>query len=100
MGRPMLPPLAAFFFLALLFSAGAPPDVAHAAETPAYVAMGASLAFGVGAPEPRTGGYVGLVHSALQKSDRYRERGLQLVNRAVPGATTADLLIPGGQLGS
>ena len=100
MGRPLLPPLAAFFFLALLFSADVPPDAARAAETPAYVAIGDSLAFGVGAPEPRTGGYVGLVHSALQTSDRYRERGLQIVNLAVPGATTADLLIPGGQLDS
>jgi len=100
MGKPLLPPLAAFLFFALFFSAGTPPQPAHAAETPAYVAIGDSLAFGVGAPEPLTQGYVGLVHGALQTSERYRDRGLQLVNLAVPGATTADLLIPGGQLDS
>ncbi len=87
-------------FFGLFFSADLPPPPAHAAETPAYVAIGDSLAFGVGAPEPRTQGYVGLVHGALQTSERYRDRGLQLVNLAVPGATTADLLIPGGQLDS
>ncbi|HET8945159.1 MAG TPA: GDSL-type esterase/lipase family protein [Dehalococcoidia bacterium] len=100
MGRLLLPPLAAFFFLALLLTPGAPAATGQTAGTPAYVAIGDSIAFGVGAPQPRTGGYVGLVHKALQTSDRYRESGLQLVNLAVPGATTADLLLPGGQLDS
>ena len=100
MGRRLLPPLAAFFLLALTFSGDASPHPAQAAGTPAYIAIGDSLAFGVGAPEPRTGGYVSLVHSALQTSDRYRDRGLELLNFAVPGATAADLLLPGGQLDS
>jgi lysophospholipase L1-like esterase len=106
------PPLAAFFFLVLVASSPVvaqapgpgPPGIgavlAQAAETPAYIAIGDSIAFGVGAPEPRTNGYVGLVHRALQTSGRYQDRGLQLVNLAVPGATTADLLIPGGQIDS
>ena len=100
MGKLLLPPLAAFFLLALVFSPDAPPATAQTADTPAYVAIGDSIAFGVGAPQPRTQGYVGLVHKALQTSDRYRERGLQLLNLAVPGATAADLLIPGGQIDS
>lgn len=100
MGRLLPPALAAFFFLALLLGPEALPGSVGAAETPAYVAIGDSIAFGVGVPEPRTEGYVGLAHKALQTSDRYRDRGLQLVNLAVPGATTADLLIPGGQVDS
>lgn len=99
MGRLLLPPLAAFFLLALLVSPQAPP--AHAAaETPAYIAIGDSIAFGVGAPQPRSDSYVALVHQALQTSERYRDSGLQLVNLAVPGTTTADLLTPGGQVDS
>ncbi|HET9477589.1 MAG TPA: GDSL-type esterase/lipase family protein [Dehalococcoidia bacterium] len=100
MGKLLLPPLAAFFFLALLLSPNAPPAAAQAGGTPAYLAIGDSIAFGVGAPQPRTGGYVSLVHNALRTSDRYQDSGLQLLNLAVPGATTADLLIPGGQLDS
>ena len=55
----LLPPLAAFFSL--------PPSPlaarrqrAHAAETPAYIALGDSLAFGVGAANPAAEGYVAL----------------------------------------
>ena len=100
MGKLLLPPLAAFFFLALLLAPDNQSATAQTAGTPAYIAIGDSIAFGVGAPQPRTQGYVGLVHRALQTSDRYRDRGLQLLNLAVPGATTADLLIPGGQVDS
>src|SRR3990172_7063960 len=92
MGRLLPPLLAAFLSLALL------PGQARAEETPAYVALGDSLAFGVGASDPVAGGYVGLAFDALRKSDRYRERGLELVNLSVPGATSADLLLEGGQL--
>ncbi len=91
MGRLLPPLLAALLSLALLASQ------ARAEETPAYVALGDSLAFGVGASDPAAGGYVGLAFDALRKSDRYRERGLHLVNLSVPGATSADLLLPGGQ---
>jgi len=91
--RRLLPLLAAFLSLALLA-----PAPAAAKETPAYVAIGDSLAFGVGASDPATGGYVALTFGTLQGSDRYRDRGLELVNMGVPGATSSDLLLPGGQL--
>ena len=89
----LLPLLAAFLSLALL----APPPVA-AKEAPAYVALGDSLTFGVGASDPVTGGFVAITYDALRKSERYRDRGLDLINLGVPGATSADLLLPGGQL--
>jgi len=91
--RRLLPLLAAFVSLALLA-----PAPAAAKETPAYVAIGDSLAFGVGASEPATGGYVAVTYNALSNSDRYHDRGLELVNMGVPGATSSDLLLPGGQL--
>lgn len=90
----LLPLLAAFLSLALL-APGAP---AAAKEAPAYIAIGDSLAFGVGASDPASGGYVGLTYDGLRKSDRYKDRGLELLNLGVPGATSADLLLPGGQL--
>jgi len=91
--RRLLPLLAAFVSLALLA-----PAPAAAKETPAYVAIGDSLAFGVGASDQATGGYVALTYGSLQSSDRYRDRGLELVNMGVPGATSSDLLLPGGQV--
>ncbi len=97
MGKFALPPLAAFLFLALcvLPAAAAPSGQAVA---PAYMALGDSLAFGVGVPDPSSSGYVALVHDALRGSERYREVGLDLVNLASPGATSSDLVAPGGQL--
>jgi len=92
--RRLLPLLAAFLSLALL----APSVPAGAKEAPAYVAIGDSIAFGVGAAVPGEGGYVALTYDALRKSDRYRRRGLDLVNLGVPGATSSDLLLPGGQM--
>ena len=86
--------LAAFLSLALL----APATPAAANEAPAYVAIGDSLTFGVGASDPATGGYVAITYDTLRKSERYRDRGLDLINLGVPGATSADLLLPGGQL--
>src|SRR3989304_2431168 len=47
---------------------------------------------------PATGGYVALTYGTLRSSDRYRDRGLELLNMGVPGATSSDLLLPGGQL--
>lgn len=92
--RRLSPLLAALLSLALL----APAAPAAAAETPAYVALGDSIAFGVGASDPASGGYVALTYDALRESDRYRDRGLELVNLGVPSATSSDLLLPGGQL--
>jgi lysophospholipase L1-like esterase len=98
-----LPPLAAILFLGLLLFAADRPsgEIARAeqgSDVPVYLAMGDSLAFGVGAEDPASGGYVGRTHEALRESDRYRDRGLELVNVAVPGARSADLPAPGGQL--
>lgn len=92
--RKLLPLLAAFLSLALL----AQSTPAGAKEAPAYIAIGDSLAFGVGASVPEEGGYVAVTYEALHKSERYRDRGLELVNLGVPGATSADLVLPGGQL--
>lgn len=92
--RRLLPLLAAFLSLALLAQA-AP---AGAKEAPAYIAIGDSRAFGVGASDPASGGYVAITYDALRRSERYRHRGLDLVNLGVPGAISSDLLLPGGQL--
>lgn len=80
----------------IAFVSLASPALGQAA--PAYIALGDSLAFGIGAAQPEEGGYVARAHAALLASDRYRERGLELINLGVPGATSADLLLPGGQL--
>jgi len=99
MGKALMPPLAAFFFLALLVS-GSPvrPAPAATADSPGYLALGDSLAFGIGAPDPVANGYVGLAYRSLEQSQRYRDQGLDLINLAAPGATSSDLLLPGGQL--
>jgi lysophospholipase L1-like esterase len=69
-----------------------------AGPAPTYLALGDSIAFGVGASDPGEGGYVALVYKALRASQRYRGQDLQLVNLSLPGATSADLVAPGGQL--
>ena len=92
--RKLLSLLAACLTLALL----APAAPVGAKESPTYVAIGDSLAFGVGASDPTSGGYVALTHDSLRKSERYRDRGLELVSLAIPGATSSDLLLPDGQL--
>jgi len=91
----LLPPLAAFLFL-LSFAAGQ--ASAQEQNSPAYIAIGDSLAFGIGVPEPSEQGYVALAHNSLAASDRYGESGLDLVNFAVPGATSGDLLLEDGQV--
>jgi lysophospholipase L1-like esterase len=92
-----LPPLAAFLFLLLVASL---PSSAGAlsGDAPAYVAIGDSLAFGVGTEVPAEQGYVALAHASLSTSDRYGDSGLDLLNLSVPGATSSDLLLEGGQL--
>lgn len=97
MGRHLRLLAAGLFCLALTVSAH-PPAAPAATSPPAYLALGDSIAFGVGASDPSQGGYVALVYQALQASQRYRGEGLELVNLSVPGATSADLVAPGGQL--
>jgi lysophospholipase L1-like esterase len=90
-----VPPLAAFLFLAsavLAFVGGV-----RAQQPPAYLALGDSLAFGVGAENPAEQGYVGLTVAHLRLG-KYSTTGLDLVNLSAPGATSTDLLQPGGQL--
>lgn len=93
--RLFLPPLAAFLFLVVSSPSAAD---AQADGSPAYIAIGDSLAFGVGAEVPAEQGYVALAYESLRASDRYGESGLDLLNLAVPGATSGDLLLEGGQL--
>jgi len=97
MGYLWMPLPAAFLSLVLLLPSSAAPS-AVAQEAPAYLALGDSLAFGVGASDPSTTGYVGRAYEALLTSERYRDGGLDSVNLSVPGATSSDLLVPGGQL--
>jgi lysophospholipase L1-like esterase len=70
---------------------GAPPGT--------YVALGDSLAAGVGATSPAESGYVGLVYAAIsQNGDGANGNGVSsLTNLAIPGETTASF-ITGGQL--
>jgi acyl-CoA thioesterase I len=98
MGSRLLPPLAAFLSLALAFAPAPPSASAQAQQAPAYIALGDSLAFGVGASNPSTTGYVALAHNAMSSSERFGETGLELTNLGVAGALSADLLAPGGQL--
>jgi lysophospholipase L1-like esterase len=67
-------------------------------DFPVYLALGDSLAFGIGAANPAAEGYVGLTHFSLTEEDRLYADGLELVNLAEPGATSADLLESEGQL--
>ena len=64
------------------------------------MALGDSLAFGVGASNPSATGYVPRVYASLKSSERYQAAGLELVNLSVPGAKSTDLPAAGGQLES
>lgn len=90
-----LPPLAALLLLTL--SSFTAPGTASAQVGPAYLALGDSLAFGVGATNPAAEGYVALTAIALD--DRlFADTGIESVNLSEPDATSADLVAPGGQL--
>ena len=101
MGCRLLPALwRAFLSLALLTATVLRGPPALAQDAPAYLALGDSLAYGVGASDPATSGYVPLAHRAIAGSERYGQSGLELTNLGVPGARSGDLLAPGGQLES
>lgn len=93
-----LPPLAALLFLAASVGLLAGPVNAQPASSPLYVALGDSLAFGVGAASPQDDGYVALAADALRGGDRFGGGGLDVLNLSSPGARTADLLEPGDQV--
>ena len=97
MGTRLLPPLAAFLFLGLAIAL-APFFAVRAQTSPAYLALGDSLAYGVGATDPAAQGYVPLIAGALRQSGRYGAVGLDVVNLGAPGAQSADLVAAGGQL--
>ena len=90
-----LPPLALLFLLAFAPFTG--PGTASAKTAPAYLALGDSLAFGVGATNPAAEGYVALTASALGDG-LFADSGLELINLSEPDATSADLVAPDGQL--
>src|SRR3990172_551443 len=93
MGRLPVPPPAALLSAALALLSVLPVHArAEEAPTPAYVSIGDALAFGVGVQDPTNQGFVPLAHRAIQASDEYRERGLELINLASPGVVT----LPGG----
>jgi lysophospholipase L1-like esterase len=92
----ILPPLAALFFVAL--AALPSPRPALSAELPAYMALGDSLAFGVGAQNPAAEGYVALTAAALNEHELFADFGVDLINLSEPAATSGDLLAPDGQL--
>ena len=99
MGSRLLPLWAAFLSLALLAPVSPAPH-ALAQERPVYLALGDSLAVGVGASSPSTLGYVPRAYGSLHGSERYNDGGLDLLNLGVAGATSADLVQAGGQLDS
>jgi lysophospholipase L1-like esterase len=92
--RARLWPLLAAF---LLLAGTAWPRAAHSQERALYVALGDSLAFGVGADTASTQGYVGLTAEGLRQG-LFAESGIDLVNVSAPGATSSDLIEPDGQL--
>jgi acyl-CoA thioesterase I len=69
-------------------------------SSPLYLALGDSLAAGVGASEPAQTGYVGLVFEALRTdpASPYREAELTLLNLGDPGETTTSIQASDGQL--
>jgi lysophospholipase L1-like esterase len=83
--------------LAAATPATAAPERSHglAAGAPVYLALGDSLAFGIGASDPGVSGYVPLVHDALRENLPCEAGScpeLQLLNLAESGATTETLL--------
>ncbi len=74
------------------------PSLGLASDAPIYLALGDSLAFGTGASDPDTTGYVPRVHQALREQMPCQPDGeapcseLQLLNLGENGATTESLL--------
>jgi lysophospholipase L1-like esterase len=86
--------VAALLFAA--FVASSPPASAAAVHPPVYLALGDSIAYGVGA-EPPTNGYVPVLHGLLTAmrpcgAGQAVGCGLDLQNLAVSGATTDTLI--------
>ena len=86
--------LTALLTLALLAGAVAPTHRAGATSPGVYIALGDSVAAGIGSSLPRTRSYPALVHGWLAAQ---LGGNVQFANLAVPGETTATF-ISGGQL--
>ncbi len=88
------------FLLALLLSVIAVGNATASQESALYLALGDSLAAGVGASEPAQTGYVGLVYDALQTepTSPYGGGELSLLNLGDPGETTTSMLADGDQM--
>lgn len=76
----------------LVYTEAAPLSPPEARQTGLYLALGDSIAAGIGASQPAVSGYAALLADRL---DRQRAEPLQRINFAVPGATTASLLADG-----
>jgi acyl-CoA thioesterase-1 len=86
------------FVLALLvLSVAWAGDATASQESPLYLALGDSLAAGVGASDPAETGYVDLVYDALLTDPAYFNN-LTLMNLGDPGETTTSMLASGGQM--
>ena len=88
--------LLTFCLLATAWAGGA----AASPDPPLYLALGDSLAAGVGASNPSQTGYVGLVFDALrtEPSSPYAGVDLTLLNLGNPGETTTSMLASGDQM--
>lgn len=75
--------------VATLPSVGATPERPTVGPGDAYLALGDSVAAGIGAERPGVGGYAAVVAGYL---DRLSEGRVQRLNLAVPGETTSSLL--------
>lgn len=82
--------------LALLAWGAAASAQAPTPGGPLYLALGDSLAAGIGASDPATRGYAALSLALLRGIPAYSR--LELRNLAVPGETSASMLAPSGQL--
>ena len=84
-------------FLAVAARAG---NAAASADPPLYLALGDSLAAGVGASDPAQTGYVALVFDDLRTdpASPYSGDDLALLNLGDPGETTTSMLASGDQM--
>jgi acyl-CoA thioesterase-1 len=85
-----------FVLALLLLGAAWAGDATAGQSSPLYLALGDSLAAGVGASEPAETGYVGLVYDALLTDPAFYN-DLTLMNLGDPGETTTSMLA-GGQM--
>jgi lysophospholipase L1-like esterase len=83
--------------LAINLVLAAAPAIAATEDGPVYLALGNSIAFGEGADRPEQHGYVPVLYRNLREVDCFEDGSsgcphLELVNLAVPGAKSSDLI--------